>query len=65
MPDEEHVSTTEDETLTGAAGADTFVFGRDNGADVVAGFTNGEDLIDLSAFSTLLHMAAARSGLTT
>ena len=46
-------STSEDETLTGAAGADTFVFGPDNGDDVVVNFTDGEDLIDLSDFATI------------
>ena len=43
-------STSADETLQGTDGADVFVFGSANGADVVTGFANGTDLIDLSAF---------------
>ena len=46
-----HASTNEDETLTGGAGGDTFVFGRDHGNDVITDFANGEDRIDLRAFS--------------
>ena len=42
-------STSADETLQGTDGADVFVFGSANGADVVTGFANGTDLIDLSA----------------
>ena len=45
-----HDSTTDDDTLSGGAGADIFAFGRNAGNDVVTNFTNGEDLIDLSAF---------------
>ena len=40
----------DDDPLTGRDGVDTFTFGRGSGNDVVTGFTNGEDLIDLSAF---------------
>ena len=43
----------DDDTLTGAAGADTFVFGLDNGNDIVTNFTNGEDVIDLTQFPTI------------
>ena len=46
-------STSEDETLTGTASADTFVFGLDNGDDIVVNFTDGEDLIDLADFPTI------------
>ncbi len=42
---------TSDDTLTGNAGADTFVFAHNNGDDTVTDFTDGEDLIDLSAFT--------------
>ena len=48
-----HNSGSSDETLTGEAGVDTFVFRRDSGNDVVTDFTNGEDLIDLSAFPSI------------
>ena len=54
MPDDGlHVSTNEDETLTGGDGADTFVFGQGHGNDVISGFTNGEDLIDLTQFPAI------------
>ena len=39
--------------LYGREGADVFVFGPDNGYDTIFVFTNGEDVIDLSAFSTI------------
>ena len=42
-----------DDTLTGGAGADTFVFAAGHGADTIMDFTNGEDLIDLSAFAAI------------
>ena len=45
--------TSGDDTLTGGAGADTFVFDPNHGNDVVTDFTNGEDVIDLSEFSTI------------
>ena len=45
-----HFSTTDDETLSGEAGADTFVFGPGHGNDVITNFANGEDRIDLRAF---------------
>ena len=54
MPDDDlHVSTNEDETLTGGDSADTFVFGQGHGNDVISGFTNGEDLIDLTQFPAI------------
>ena len=40
----------DNDTLTGGTGIDIFEFGSDNGDDVVTDFTNGEELIDLSAF---------------
>ena len=40
-----------DNTHQGTAGADTFVFSLDNGNDAITGFTNDEDVIDLSAFA--------------
>ncbi len=40
-----------DDTLTGGTGADTFVFAAGHGNDTVTDFTDGEDLIDLSAFT--------------
>ena len=40
-----------DDTLTGGEGYDTFVFAAGHGADTVTDFTDGVDLIDLSAFT--------------
>ena len=48
-----HSGTSDDDTLTGAAGADTFRFGLNHGDDVVVDFTNGEDLINLWDFPTI------------
>ena len=48
-----HYSNSDDETLTGAAGADTFYVGLNDGNDVVTNFANGEDLIDLQQFPTI------------
>ena len=53
----EHTGTSDNDTLTGGTGTDTFVFDRDNGNDVVTDFTNGEDLIDLSAFPTISNFS--------
>ncbi len=39
------------DTLTGGDGADTFVFGSGHGSDTITDFTDGEDQIDLSAFT--------------
>ncbi|MDE0512860.1 MAG: hypothetical protein OXI88_13845 [Gammaproteobacteria bacterium] len=36
--------------LEGGEGADTFIFDRGHGEDTIADFTDGEDLIDLTAF---------------
>ena len=46
-----HDGASGDDTLTGAAGADTFVFDSNHGNVVVTDFTDGEDLIDLSPIS--------------
>ena len=40
-----------DDFLFGGAGADVFVFTGANGADVLVDFSDGEDLIDLSAYA--------------
>ena len=40
-----------DDTLTGGTGADTFVFASGHNTDTVTDFTDGEDLIDLTAFT--------------
>ena len=54
MPDETtHDGTSGNDTLRGVAGVDVFVFGPEHGSDVITDFTNGEDVIDLSAFSTI------------
>ena len=54
MPDETtHDGASGNDTLRGGAGSDVFVFGPDHGNDVITDFTNGEDVIDLSAFSTI------------
>ena len=58
-----------DDTITGGAGADTFVFDSNHGNDVVTDFTDGEDLIDLSAFSTIsgfsdLTVTSGENGVT-
>ena len=42
------------DTLTGGAGADTFVFTPDHGDDTITDFSDGEDLIDLSALEGLV-----------
>ena len=42
-----------DDTLTGNAGDDTFVFASGHGADTITDFTDGEDTIDLSAFTAI------------
>ena len=40
-----------DDHLTGGTGADTFVFESGHGTDTVSDFTDGEDMIDLSALT--------------
>ncbi len=42
-----------DDTLTGGDGADTFVFASGHGNDTITDFTDGEDTIDLSAFTSI------------
>ena len=41
------------DTLTGGAGADTFVYFAGHGSDTITDFTNGEDVIDLSALEAI------------
>ena len=54
MPDETvHHETSANNWRYGGAGTDVFVFGPDNGNDLITDFTNGEDVIDLSAFATI------------
>ena len=43
----------DDDRLTGGEGDDTFVFGLDNGDDVITDFSRGRNVIDLRAFSTI------------
>ena len=49
------------DTLTGGAGADTFVLATGDGANTIADFQDGVDLIDISgyggAFSSIVQMA--------
>ena len=44
---------TGDDTMTGGTGDDTFVFAAGDGSDTITDFTDGEDMIDLSAFSSI------------
>ena len=46
-----------DDTLTGNDGYDTFVFAAGHGDDTVTDFTDGEDLIDLSAFTGITQFS--------
>ena len=41
------------DTITGGAGDDTFVVAAGDGSDTITDFADGEDLIDLSAFSAI------------
>ena len=41
------------DTITGGTGDDTFVFAAGDGSDTITDFTDGEDPIDLSAFSSI------------
>ena len=53
------------DTLTGNEGYDTFVFGSGHGADTVTDFTDGVDLIDLTAFTGITQfsdLTATQSG---
>ena len=54
-----------DDTLTGGEGADTFVFESGHGDDTITDFTDGEDTIDLSAFTSITgfgDLTVAQSG---
>lgn len=54
-----------DDELTGAAGRDVFVFEAGHGSDTVTDFTDGEDLIDLTAFTGITSfddLTATRDG---
>ena len=54
-----------DDTLTGGGGTDTFIFAASHGADTITDFTNGEDTIDLSAFTDISgfgDLTATQSG---
>lgn len=46
-----------DDTLTGNEGADTFIFAAGHGNDTVTDFTDGEDLIDLTAFTGITQFS--------
>ncbi|UTW56215.1 calcium-binding protein [Kordiimonas sp. SCSIO 12610] len=46
------VSTSSDETLTGTAASDTFIFADDHGFDIINEFDPSSDVIDLSALTT-------------
>ena len=41
------------DTLTGGSGADTFVYRAGSGSDTITDFTDGEDVIDLSALESI------------
>ena len=51
--DDELQGGTSDDTMTGGTGSDTFVFASDHGSDTITDFTDGEDTIDLSAFTDI------------
>ncbi len=52
-----------DDTITGGAGVDTFVFADNWGQDVVNDFSDGEDLIDLSATAlTFAQLVITQTG---
>ena len=54
MTDENVINDSSgDSTLQGTESVDTFVFAPGNGNDTITGFTDGQDLIDLSAFPTI------------
>ena len=46
-----------DDTMTGYAGSDTFVFGPNHGNDTITDFSECEDAIDLSAFSSITGLS--------
>ena len=45
------------DSLTGGADADTFVFGTSHGNDTITDFTDGEDMIDLSALTGITQFS--------
>ena len=45
------------DVLTGGAGDDTFVYAPGDGRDTITDFTDGEDTIDLSAFSQITQFS--------
>ncbi|MDE0175202.1 MAG: calcium-binding protein [Defluviicoccus sp.] len=57
--------TTEDETLTGTAEADDFVFWQFSGDDVVEGFDPGNDVIDLSRFGRTIDWNDLKESMAT
>ena len=46
-----------DDTMTGGAGMDDFVFRPGHGDDTITDFTNGDDVIDLTAFTGITAFA--------
>ena len=55
--DDELQGGTSDDTMTGGTGSDTFVFSGDHGDDTITDFTDGEDTIDLSAFTDITEFS--------
>ena len=49
-----------DDTLTGGAGADVFAFEPHHGADTIADFVHGEDLIDLTEIAGVARFGELR-----
>ena len=45
---------TGDDTLTGGAGRDVFVFSNGSGSDTITDFTDGEDLLNLSRLNVTI-----------
>ena len=58
-------STTEDETLTGTADADVFVFVQGHGDDTITNFQLGADSIDLSEFGQEISWEELSGAITT
>ena len=54
-----HPGNSGDDTLTGGAGADTFVFEAGHGDDTITDFTDGEDMTDLSALTGITSVSHA------
>lgn len=51
---------TGDDTLTGGAGADTFVFAPGDGSDTITDFETDDDTINLSQFGDNISLARVR-----